>query len=112
MQNTMNYRSFLWIIGAMAAVFLILFLILSGQATAKRQQETALNVTLNRLEEANKEMENRLKLVETEDYVVTSAMNNYAFINRNDLRFQFTNPEALYAYTEDELKILMDEMAD
>ena len=112
MQNTMNYRSFLWIIGAMAAVFLILFLILSGQATEKRQQETALNVTLNRLEEANKEMENRLKLVETEDYVVTSAMNNYAFINRNDLRFQLTNPEALYAYTEDELKILMDEMSD
>ena len=50
--------------------------------------------------------------VDTDDYVVTSAMTNYAFMNRNDLRFRFTNPEALYAYTEEELKILMDEIAD
>ena len=64
------------------------------------------------MEEQNKEMNAELSLVGTEDYIVTSAMTNYAFMNKNDLRFQFTNPEALYAYTEDELKILMDEMAD
>ena len=57
-------------------------------------------------------MEAELKLVDTEDYIVSSAMTNFAFMNKNDLRFQFTNPEALYAYTESELKILMDEISD
>ena len=57
-------------------------------------------------------MEAELRLVDTEDYIVSSAMNNFAFMNRNDLRFQFTNPEALYAYTEEELEILMAETAE
>ena len=112
MRGTLNYRTFFWIVLAMAAVFLILFLIINSQLGEKRQQETALGVTLRRLEEENKKMDAELKLVGTEDYIVTSAMTNFAFMNKNDIRFQFTNPEALYAYTDDELKILMDEMAD
>jgi hypothetical protein len=31
-------------------------------------------------------------------------------VNRNDIRFEYTNPEALYAYTEGEIAILMDEL--
>ena len=34
------------------------------------------------------------------------------FVNRDDIRFEFTNPEALYAYTAEELRILVDEMAE
>jgi N utilization substance protein A len=64
------------------------------------------------VEDENKEMEAELKLVDTEEYIVSSAVTQYAFMNRNDLRFRITNPEALYAYTENELKILMDELAD
>ena len=112
MRGTLNYRTFFWIVLAMTAAFLILFLIINSQLGEKRQQETALGVTLRRLEEENKKMDAELKLVGTEDYIVTSAMTNFAFMNKNDIRFQFTNPEALYAYTDDELKILMDEMAD
>ena len=77
-----------------------------------REQENALRATLTRLEEQNKTMNDELNLVGTEDFIVTSARTNYAFMNKDDLRFQFTNPEALYAYTKEELKILMDEMAD
>ena len=112
MRKAMNFRSFFWALGILCALFLGLFLILSGKLNEKQQQENALRMTLNRLEEENKEIEAELKLVDTEDYVVTSAMTNYAFMNKNDLRFQFTNPEALYAYTESELKIMMDELAD
>ncbi len=112
MQKTMNYRLFAVVIGGMACIFLVFFLILHGQASGKREQETTLRATLISLEEKNKEMDAQLKLVDTDDYVVTSAMTNYAFMNRNDLRFHFGNPEALYAYTEEELKILMDEIAD
>ena len=112
MQNSMNWRRFGWIAGILAAVFLVFFLLLHRQVSESRRTETALRVTLTRMEEQNKEMNAELNLVGTEDYIVTSAMSNYAFMNKNDLRFQFTNPEALYAYTEEELKILMDEMAE
>lgn len=112
MQNSINWRRFGWIVGILIAVFLVFFLLLHHQVSKSRQAESALRITLSRMEEQNKEMNAELSLVGTEDYIVTSAMTNYAFMNKNDLRFQFTNPEALYAYTEDELKILMDEMAD
>ncbi|MBP3719963.1 MAG: hypothetical protein J6J41_01395 [Clostridia bacterium] len=112
MRSTMNYRRFFWIVGLMGVVFLALHWILSSRLGAGRQEESTMTVTLNRLEEENKAMEAELRLVDTEDYIVSSAMTNYAFMNKNDLRFQFVNPEALYAYTESELKILMDEMAD
>ena len=39
-------------------------------------------------------------------------MENYSYMNKDDIRFEFTNPEALYAYTEEEIRILMDEMVD
>jgi len=92
------------------AVFLVGFFLLSGRLREKQGQENALRTRLTELEEANKSLEAELKLVDTEDYIVSSAMTNYAFMNKNDLRFQFTNPDALDAYTESELKILMDEM--
>ncbi len=110
MNNSMNWRRFGWIAGILLAVFLIFFLLLHHQVSESRQAETALRVTLTRMEEQNKEMNAELSLVGTEDYIVNSAMTNYAFMNKNDLRFQFTNPEALYAYTEEELQILMDEL--
>ena len=53
-----------------------------------------------------------LSIVGTEDYIVTSARENFSFVNADDIRFQYSNPEALYTYTEEELRILVDEMAD
>ncbi len=112
MQTAINWRKFGWTVGIMLGIFLVIFLALRGRLNGTRQEEDALRVTLTRLEELNKTMNEELDLVGTEDFIVTSAKTNYAFMNKDDLRFQFTNPEALYAYTEEELKILMDEMAD
>lgn len=112
MSEKMNLRKFAWIAGGILAVFLVLFLLLHNQVQQTREKETGLRVTLGRLEEENNEMNLQISQVGTEDYIVSSAMTNFAFMNKNDLRFEFTNPEALYAYTEDELKILMDETAD
>ena len=112
MQTTINWRKFAWIVGILLGIFLVLFLLLHNSLQGTRQQESALQATLNRLGEQNKTMNEELNLVGTEDFIVTSARTNYSFMNKDDLRFQFTNPEALYAYTEEELKILMDEMAD
>ena len=41
---------------------------------------------------------------------LTSAVKEYAYVQKDAIRFEYTNPEALYAYTEEELQILMDEM--
>ena len=41
---------------------------------------------------------------------MTSAVRDYAYVQKDAIRFEYTNPEALYAYTEEELQILMDEM--
>ena len=108
----MNWRKFAWAAALLLGVFLILFAVIHHQTSEAKEEEKDLRVTLTGMEERNREMNAQLSQVGTEDYIVTSAMTNYAFMNRNDLRFQFTNPEALYAYTEEELKILMDEMAD
>ena len=105
MHATMNYRRLFWTLGILAAVFLVCFILLSNRLGATRQEESALQATLTSLEEGNQEMETQLKLASTEDYIVSSAMTEYAFMNKNDLRFEFTNPEALYAYTREELAI-------
>lgn len=112
MQRTMNYRRFFWRVGLILAVFLALYLVLNGQLQEVQQKEKSLQVTLSRLEETNQDLETELRQVDSEDYIVSSAMTNYAFMNKNDIRFSYTNPEALYAYTEEELKILMEEMAE
>lgn len=112
MKKTMNYRTMAWIAGGMVAIFLILYGIGASRLEEKKQEVSALQGTLTQLESGNTAMEGELSQVETEEYVVASAMTNYAFMNRNDLRFRFSNPEALYAYTEEELKILMEETTD
>ena len=51
-----------------------------------------------------------LNIIGTDDYIMTSAVRDYAYVQKDAIRFEYTNPEALYAYTEEELQILMDEM--
>ncbi len=111
-ERRITKKGFVLILGIMAALFLVFYLVLSAQLGEKRQQENARRVSLSRLEEQGTELKNQLNLVGTDDYIVSSAMANYAYMNKNDLRFEFTNPEALYAYTEEEMKVLMDETAD
>ena len=43
---------------------------------------------------------------------MSSAVKDYSYVKKDAIRFEFTNPEVLYAYSEEELQILMDEMND
>ena len=112
MRKVMNLKGFLVILALMLAVFLILHPILRARYSEKAERETALRATLVQLEDENRELTNQLNIVGTKDYIVSSAMENYAYMSKDDIRFEFTNPEALYAYTEEEIRILMDEMVD
>ena len=112
MKREMNLKGFFLIIGIILLVFFIVHPILSGKRNEKQAEENALKVELTRLEAENKDLNTQLDIVGTTDYIVSSAMSNYSYVNRNDIRFEFSNPEALYAYSEDEIRILMDEIAD
>ena len=90
MYRSMNLKGFLAILGVMLLIFLIVHSVLQGAVNNKAEEEKMLRIQKTRLEEENKDLSNRLDVI----------------------RFEFTNPEALYAYTEEELQILMDEMND
>ena len=112
MYRTMNLKGFVLILGIILLVFLVLHLVLRGNADSRTEKEKELLVRYSRLEEENKELKAELNMVDTDEYIMTSAVRDYSFVKRNAIRFEYTNPEALYAYSEEELQILMDEMND
>ena len=65
-----------------------------------------------KLEEEFKALNRELNVVGTDEYIMSSAVKDYSYVKKDSIRFEFTNPEALYAYSEAELQILMDEMND
>ena len=112
MRKAMTLKGFAVILALILAVFLCLHLMLKGDLSRKAEEENALRIALNALQEEEKDLKNQLSIVGTEDYIVTSARENYSYVSKDDIRFEFSNPEALYTYTEEELKILVDEIAD
>ena len=112
MQRTMTVKGFIVILSLILAVFLTLHLLMKGDLSRKAAEEAALAQALAELQEEEKDLKNQLSIVGTEDYIVSSAMENYSFVKKDDIRFEFSNPEALYTYSEEELRILVDEMAD
>ncbi len=112
MHRTMSVKGFLVILMLILMVFMTLHLMMRGDLSRKAEEQNALQEKLSELKEEEKDLRNQLSIVGTEDYIVSSAMENYSYVNRNDIRFVFSNPEALYTYTEEELQILVDEIAE
>ena len=112
MYRSMNLKGFLLILGIMLLVFLILHSSLKGTANQKAEEEKLLRVRKARLEEEYKNLNKQLSVVGTDEYIMSSAIRDYSYVKKDAIRFEITNPEVLYAYTEEELQILMDEMND
>ena len=112
MHRTMTVKGFLVILSVILAIFLCLHLIMKGDLSRKAEEEEALQLALAQLKEEEKDLKNQLSIVGTEEYIVASARENYSFLKKDEIRFEFSNPEALYTYSEEELRILVDEMAD
>ena len=112
MHRTMTVKGFLVILSVILAIFLCLHLIMKGDLSRKAEEEEALQLALAQLKEEEKDLKNQLSIVGTEEYIVSSARENYSFLKKDEIRFEFSNPEALYTYSEEELRILVDEMAD
>ena len=112
MNRTMTFKGFILILAVALAVFLILHSILKGNADEQNRKQQELRVQLTRLEEENKDLLAKLNLVGTDEYIMSNAVKKYSYVKRDAIRFEYTNPEAIYAYSEKELQILMDEMND
>ena len=112
MDRTMNLKGFLLILGIMLLVFLVLHSVLRGTLNEKAEEEKLLRVKKTKLEEEFKSLNRQLNVVGTDEYIMSSAVRDYSYVKKNAIRFEFTNPEVLYAYSEEELQILMDEMND
>ena len=112
MQKTMNMKGFVLILALALVIFLALHIMLRDSLNRSTAKEKDLQVTLTRLEELNKGLKDQLERVGTDDYIVSSAIQNYSFMNKDDIKFEFDNPEALYAYSEEEIRILMDELTE
>ena len=112
MDRTMNLKGFCLVAGIILVVFLVLQPLIGGKKNEKAEQEYALRVRLTELEEQNRNLTEQLSVVGTKDYIVSSAIENYDYMNKDDIRFVFSNPDALYAYSEEEIRVLMDEMAE
>ena len=110
MNRTMTFKGFALILGAILILFLILHGALKRNADEQNRKEQELRVRLTRLEEENKDLLSRLNLAGTDEYIISSAIKKYSYVKRDAIRFEYTNPEAIYAYSEKELQILMDEM--
>ena len=112
MNRTMHLKGFALILGIMLIAFLVLHSTLRSAVDEKTEKEKELRVQLTRLEEENKDLNAQLNVVGTDEYIMSSAVRDYAYVRKNDIRFEYTNPEALYAYSEEELQILLDELND
>ena len=112
MHRMMTVKGFILILFLILAVFMTFHLLMKGDLTRKAEQEELLQEALAELQEEEKDLKAQLSIVGTEDYIVSSAMENYSYVKKDDIRFEFSNPEALYTYSEEELRILVDEMAD
>ena len=112
MERSMNLKGFAVVLGTILVVFLVLHVFLRSDLHRKSEKENELRLTLSRLEAENNALLEQMDMVGTEDFIVQSAIRDYSYVNRDDIRFEFTNPEALEAYSEAELQILVEEMTD
>lgn len=108
----MNWKGFLIICGLILIVFLSLHLLLRNKLEENYQKQNTLEVRLTNLQAENRKLSAELETVGTNEYIENSARTNYDFVQKGEIRFEITNPEALYAYTAEEMQILMKELAE
>ena len=112
MYRHMNWRGFVVILAVILIVFLPLHLTMKAKRAEQDERKTAENAKLIQQEELNQKLKRKLENTETGDYIAQVAIQKYDFVNKNDIRFEIVNPDALNLYTDEEIQILIQEMAE
>ena len=112
MQRTVSLKGFVLILALILVVFIILHGVLHSGVDERAEKEKELRVRLTRLEEENKDLTTQLNVVDTDEYIRSSAVRDYSYVQKDAIRFEYTNPDAIYGYSQEELAILMDEISE
>ncbi|MBQ3156715.1 MAG: septum formation initiator family protein [Clostridia bacterium] len=102
---------------ALAAVLLVILFVAAlywvrADIARLKVQDTTLQMKVNVMEMDYADLQLELARVGSEGYVENAARENYGFIRSGEIIFAFENPELLKGYTEEEYRIIMDEMRD
>jgi len=112
MQRSVSLKGFVFLLAIILAVFFVLHGVLRSGSNERAEKEKELRVRLTRLEEENKNLTTQLNVVDTDEYIRSSAVRDYSYVQKDAIRFEYTNPQAIYGYSEEELAILMDEISE
>ena len=112
MNKRMTWQGFAMLAAIIMTAFIVAMMMIGNQQQQNNEKSTALQFALNHAYEGNNELVAELELVGTNGFIESSARRDLNYIKPGEMRFEFANPEALYAYTAEELEILMEEMTD
>ncbi len=108
-RKVISWRGMAVITMAFLVVFgIALFGVLSSrhamQQQFQQQQSQIVDMELN-----VSELKSELARVGTDGYVENEAREKYDYIKSGEMRFEFSDPQKLQNYTEDEWQIIVDE---
>lgn len=109
-RNVMSWKGWLLIFGIILLVGLGTHHILKGQQAQMTQERHEQDATRAHEEGLLLEKKNDLAEVNSPDYIVRVAQENYDLVNREEIHFEFDHPENLRNYTPEELAIWMNEV--
>ena len=110
LQRTMSWFKFGFLCVLAFTAFFILRGRISAQTAVFKGEETVLRVQLSELLEDIDGIQAEIADVGSDAYIERHARTEYQFIKPGELRFGFTNEEALSAYTTEEKAIYEQEM--
>lgn len=111
MYKVMNWRGFVLIIVIILIIFLPLYFHIKGMLNSQEEKRTASNIQLSQEEELNQKLQLKLDRAGSNEDIAERAIQS-GYVRNNDIRFVIANPDALKLYTEEESRILFQEMAD
>ena len=94
-----KYVSLLWLVFVMFCI-LIAYMFFSNkmnyQLTQLAREENSLRVRVFELEKEAKDLEEKLRLSQTNAFIENEARTRYGYLKPGEVRFVIANPEALY----------------
>lgn len=107
--KVMTWRGMAFIAGASFLVFLVALIGVLSSGNAMQAQYEQQQQAYVLMEQQVAELRNELARVGTDGYVENEARTRYDYVRSGEIRFEFSNPQLLSYYTEEEMEIIMDE---
>lgn len=107
--KVMTWRGMLMIAGAFFLVFVVALCGVLSSRSAMEAQYAQQQQGIVLMEQDVAALRSELERVGTDGYVENEARTRYDYVRSGEIRFEFSDPEMLSHYTEEEMEIIMDE---